>query len=431
MKRISTAISIFSIYFFFITVNAETLEKEISRLILEHPQILSMKAQVDSSKEGVKASISAYLPTLDLAADTNHEYVSTPALRSTPEGPTKLSAETWNLTLNQNIYDGGLKSSLRSTAKITEFVTSSTLESITQAVMFEGIASYLDVLRQSQLVKLSNRNSENIRQQLDLEDARVKRGSGVAVDVLSAKSRLQISLERLAFVNGALSDAKSRYYQVFGQMPELEKMVLPKSPRVSLPKTLENAISIADKENPAMLTSNAQIDLAYEGKRAIRAELFPNINLVLDGGYESDFNAVPGIRRDYAVRLRANWTLFNGLNTVYRSRQAAFDLNARKNDYSQTKRKVEEQTRLAWQALKTARQRLDLLENAVNIAAEVFESRKKLREAGRETVINVLDAENEVFNARINYTSAFFDTRQATYQLLLAVGRLSENTIIQ
>ena len=49
----------------------------------------------------------------------------------------------------------------------------------------------------------------------------------------------------------------------------------------------------------------------------------------------------------------------------------------------------------------------------------------------RETVINVLDAENEVFNARINYTSAFFDTRQATYQLLLAVGRLSENTITQ
>tara|TARA_A100001011_G_C14265835_1_gene824607 strand:- start:1024 stop:1917 length:894 start_codon:yes stop_codon:yes gene_type:complete len=297
--------------------------------------------------------------------------------------------------------------------------------------MFEGIASYLDVLRQSQLVKLSNKNSENISQQLDLEDARVKRGSGVAVDVLSAKSRLQISLERLAFVNGALSDAKSRYYQVFGKMPELEKMVLPKSPRTSLPKNLEDAISTADKENPAMLTSNAQIDLAYEGKKAIRAELFPNINLVLDGGYESDFNAVPGIRRDYAVRLRANWTLFNGLNTVYRSRQAAYDLNARKNDYSQTKRKVEEQTRLAWQALKTARQRLDLLENAVNIAAEVFESRKKLREAGRETVINVLDAENEVFNARINYTSAFFDTRQATYQLLLAVGRLSENTITQ
>jgi adhesin transport system outer membrane protein len=431
VKTLSSIITFFSIGIFSYQINAETLEKEISRLLLEHPQILSLQSQVDSSKQGVKASLSAYLPTLDLTADTNREYVSTPALRSTPDGPTKLTAETWNLTLNQNLYDGGLKTSLRSSAKITEFVTSKTLESVTQAVLFEGIASYLDVLRQSQLIRLSNRNSENIRQQLDLEDARVKRGSGVAVDVLSAKSRLQISLERLAFVNGAFSDAKSRYDQVFGRMPILNNMVMPKSPRTSIPRSLEEAVSMADKQNPAIQTSNAQIDLAYEGKRAIQAELFPNINLVVDGGYESDFNAVPGIRRDYAVRLKANWNLFNGLNTTNRSKQAAYDLNARKSDYEQTKRKVEEQTRLAWQALQTARQRLDLLENAVNIAAEVFESRKKLREAGKETVINVLDAENEVFSARINYTSAFFDTRQATYQLLLAVGKLSKDTIAQ
>ena len=72
----------------------------------------------------------------------------------------------------------------------------------------------------------------------------------------------------------------------------------------------------------------------------------------------------------------------------------------------------------------TARERLELLENAVNIASEVFESRKKLREAGKETVINVLDAENEVNSAQINFTSASYDERIAVYQLLLAMGRL-------
>ena len=87
-------------------------------------------------------------------------------------------------------------------------------------------------------------------------------------------------------------------------------------------------------------------------------------------------------------------------------------------------RKVIEQTKLAWQALLTARERLELLENAVNIASEVFESRKKLREAGKETVINVLDAENEVNSAQINFTSASYDERIAVYQLLLAMGRL-------
>ena len=72
-----------------------------------------------------------------------------------------------------------------------------------------------------------------------------------------------------------------------------------------------------------------------------------------------------------------------------------------------------------------SRQRVQLLENAVNIAAEVFTARKKLREAGKETVINVLDAENEVINAQINYTSATFDERISIYQLMLAMGRLN------
>jgi adhesin transport system outer membrane protein len=69
------------------------------------------------------------------------------------------------------------------------------------------------------------------------------------------------------------------------------------------------------------------------------------------------------------------------------------------------------------------------LDNAVNIASEVFESRKKLRESGKETVINVLDAENEVFNAQINYTSAMYDARIATYDVLRAMGRLELNTL--
>jgi adhesin transport system outer membrane protein len=73
----------------------------------------------------------------------------------------------------------------------------------------------------------------------------------------------------------------------------------------------------------------------------------------------------------------------------------------------------------------TARQRVALLENAVNIASEIFTARHKLREAGKKPILNMLDAENEVINAQINYTSATFDERIAIYQLMLAMGRLN------
>ena len=72
----------------------------------------------------------------------------------------------------------------------------------------------------------------------------------------------------------------------------------------------------------------------------------------------------------------------------------------------------------------TARERVELLDNAGAIASEVFDARQKLREAGRETVINVLDAQNEVYNARINLTQASGDVLLAIYRVLQGMGRL-------
>ena len=92
-------------------------------------------------------------------------------------------------------------------------------------------------------------------------------------------------------------------------------------------------------------------------------------------------------------------------------------------------RQTEENVRFAWSALVTARERKALLENAVNIAEEVFIARRKLRDAGQETIQNVLDAENEVNNARIQLTSAIYDEFLSAYQLLNAVGGLTPSTL--
>lgn len=409
-----------------LSAQSAPLRSELEDLITSHPLILSNRFQVQSASQNIRASLSPYLPSLNLSAEAGQERVSTEALRATPTGPLENGSEKWGLSLTQNVYDGGLKSSGRLSAKLQRKVADVTLTSVRQSVMFEGITSYLDVLRQSQLLDLSGQNEANIRRQLNLEDERVRRGSGIAVDVLQAKSRLQIALERKVFVRGALQDANSRYLQVFNSASDIATMTMPPPPNPLIPRTLEDAISIALAENPAIKSSQRQIEIADQIREGIVSEYYPTVDLVLEGNYEDDFNGVPGIRRDYSAKLRANWNLFNGLGTKSRTRGAAYTYQARQSDYIQTRRKIEEQTRLSWQALLTARERVELLDNAVNIAGEVFESRERLRESGRETALNVLDAENEVFNARINYTGALFDSRFSAYQLLLAMGRLDQ-----
>ena len=123
--------------------------------------------------------------------------------------------------------------------------------------------------------------------------------------------------------------------------------------------------------------------------------------------------------------MQANWELFNGFSTRAAAAQAAHQYLSTIDTANFTRRKVGEEVRLAWQSLDTARERVALLQNAVNIASEVFDARRKLREAGKDTVINVLDAENEVFDARINLVAAQHDARVATFRLLTSMGRLT------
>ena len=100
-------------------------------------------------------------------------------------------------------------------------------------------------------------------------------------------------------------------------------------------------------------------------------------------------------------------------------------------DAATTSRKVIEDVRLSWDQLDTVRQRVSLLENAINIAIEVHESRIKRREAGQETLIDVLDAENEVFNAQIGAADAAYDARIAVYRLLFSLGRMTPGAMVQ
>ena len=405
---------------------AQSLEEELARLVAEHPQIRAAVKSVATNREEVRKAAASYYPTVNLAGEFGQQYIDSPTERADPvHKPSSRTKETSTLTVTENLFDGFTTESSARSANLNRLVSEATLASTKQNTLMEGVSAYVDVMRQLQLVDLASQNEETIQIQLNLEDERVQQGSGIAVDVLQAKSRLQLAKERRVRFDGNLENAFTRFSQVFNHPPALDRLVEPVPAADLIPDSLESAIDVAIIENPQVLNSSRQIEVAREGLRQARAEYMPSIDLVGTANFEKDNEAVIGVRRDYSVLLTANWDLFTGFTARANTAQASFQLSASHDTYDYTVRKVIEQVRLSWQALQTARQRLDLLENAVNIASEVFESRKALRASGRETVINVLDAESEITNAQINYASALFDEREAVYRLLLSMGRLN------
>ncbi|MEK7244547.1 MAG: TolC family protein [Pseudomonadota bacterium] len=408
------------------SAGAGPLENELASILVDHPQIQGAMKNIEAARYGISRARAPMFPKLTVTGDSGPEITDSVATRSSESGSditrTRISG---GVTVTQNVFNGFLTTTQIRTAAINRALTEVTLRGTTQQVLFEASQAYIDVLKQKRLIEIARETERTIQQQLELEDERVLRGTGITVDVLQAKSRLQISKEKRVNFEGALQDAISKYTQSFNHPPPIETMTDPRVPAEIVPSSLEQAIEIAISENPSLANSGNNIELVREKRSTIAAELYPVVDIVGKSNYEHNKGGTLGTKRDFSLVLQASWDLFSGFATRSGQAQTAFEYAAVKDAHRHATNKVMEQTRIAWQAVLTARERLDLLENAVNIASEVFDARRALREAGRETVINVLDAENEVNNAQINLTGATYEERVAAFQLLLAMGRLN------
>ena len=168
-----------------------------------------------------------------------------------------------------------------------------------------------------------------------------------------------------------------------------------------------------------------QADIARERKRVAKAGYLPTVDLVGRVDYEDNVSTTRGIQREQSLLVTASWEIFSGFRTRARVASATRTLASRKDTFNFAVRRVEEDVRVAWDRLLTERRRVDLLENAVNLAIEVFNAKKRLRKAGKETALNVLDAEREVSDARIKLITAEFDARIAVFLHARRTGMLT------
>ena len=405
--------------------SAETLEQALATIVERHPQVQAARKAMEAAERGVDEAFAAYLPRLTARGDAGPERTDSPSRRATGQEPFNAAANRSTLTLTQNLFDGGRRDAGHEAAQFSREVAGHAYNATLQGTLFEGISAYHDVLRNARLSDLARTNEATIRRQLELEDERVRRGSGVGVDVLLAKARLQLAKEQRVAFEGRLRDARSVFSQVFDRPPVAEEMVEPVPPSRLLPAQLDQAIAVAVGENPQVLSRDRQVDVAKREVSAATSDYYPRLDLVGRLNYEDEVDGVPGVRHDQGVFLQVTWELFSGFSTQARRAQALARHGERLQNLGHAKRKIMEEVRLAWSALETARERVELLANAVNIAGEVFDARRRLRETARESAINVLDAETELYQARINFVNASYDARVASYRVLVAMGRLT------
>lgn len=199
----------------------------------------------------------------------------------------------------------------------------------------------------------------------------------------------------------------------------------PAAPDDLLPPDMQTAINRGLAQNPLMKQSQETIGEARQQRKVAMADFFPQLDVVAEGNIENDFEGITGDRKELFVGLRANWELFDGLGTWAATERTGHRIAETMENHAALGLEVARRVQVAWEALVTLRERRLLSENAATIAVELFQARSRLRTAGRESVVNLLNAEAELNAARSRAVAAYYDALIQSFRLLFEVGGLT------
>ena len=427
------------------SAHSAVLESDLKHLLDNHPAIKAARLAAGASEKRIDAAWAAFKPKVTVTADTGREMLDNTSYK--PDGDSRpgylvmgkngtlpqvsasdLIRRKKGLMVEQNLYNGGKREAALQVSEKENNLQQLNLDIATQDVLLEGLSAYLQVGRYLTLIGLAKLNEQTTREQLELETKRLEGGGGIAVDVLQARTRLQVVRERRVFYEQGLRDALANYEQVFGRPPDLNNFQELKPFEARLPNSVMIAMAKGMEQSARLKAATVQVERAAMLIDMEKAGYLPTLDLV--GMRNRDINTNQlALREETSLILRMNWVLYSGMDTTAKTAAAQKDRDELMERENVAKNKTREAIRISWNQLANGAERLELLDAAAGISFDVMQNRKRLRDAGKETALNVLDAEVEYFGVLANKVNALYDTRIGSYRLLYHMGELTPQNV--
>ena len=405
---------------------AQSLPDALLDLIENHDRINAAKNSLNAATSRIRETRGAWFPELEIDINNGFQKRANPGTQDT----TKKFNET-SLSVTQLLWDFGKTDTDIGISRKNRESAAINLNQVRQDLVLEGIVAYIQVYSANRRLILSRQSEDNIKKQTELEDARVAGGAGFSTDVLQAKTELAEAQSRRVVAEGTLRNALSRYHALYRDMPKgINEFKLPPVPEVLMPRTLEEAIEIGLKENFQLRNARLASDIAKDSVTRTRQDLFfPELNAVVETSHERNLDGTIGQRNAQAAKVELNFPFNLGFTALDSVSASSSDYKAAIDRAADTQRTIEENIRLAWADLETARQNHDVRTAQVEIAAKFLELAREEREAGRRSLLDVLSGETRLINAQSDSVLTEVSIVQATFRLLNAMGRLEVSAV--
>ncbi|MCH8166536.1 MAG: TolC family outer membrane protein [Proteobacteria bacterium] len=397
---------------------AQSLPDAMVTAYLDSPELAAARADVNVlSERAVQARAGGRVRVegeLSLFAQTQTN--SGPGV-SFPNYPASVS-----LSVVQPLYTGGQVENATEAAEIRISKQDALLIATEQEILLDTVTAFVDVRRDLELVSIARNNVRVLTEQLLAARERFEVGEVTRTDVEQARARLAAARSRLAATKGALANSREAYRRVVGDYPD---QLQPPPPLPDLPSSKDQAVAMALRDDPGVIAARLERKAVGSDVRAAIGALLPQVSL--QGRISSQETFSDGLAGPEKASIGIVMTvpLYTGGFNYSTVREAQAAAEGALATIDNTMRIAARNVGISWANLDVARASIRAGRLEVSAARLAFEGVREEAMVGARTTLDVLDAEQEVLNARSNLTVAQHDEYVAAYSLLASIGKLT------
>ncbi len=398
-----------------------TLDKAVARGVASNPEYGVVANNKSATEQELRQAKGLRLPSVDMTASAGYSIEEDATTRAAGEDHDTKGIYSTQVTLTQMLFDGWAASSEINRQKSRVLSAAARVAETQQLTGMNIVESYLEVMRQRDLLQIAKDNVQDHMSMLSEIRTGTQAGRSTEADVSQADARLAASRANEADVRQALRNAESLFIRYTGE--EADILVMPAVPNDKLQETVDEAVKVAVTETPTLAIYEADTNVAWEEYQAAKAPFYPRVDLQLAGRQDNDISST-GNDKSASAQVVARWNLYRGGIDTAVKRENTYRHAQAKEQRALVSRQIEDEIRQTWAAMVAAGERAKEYNEQANANERVVTAYKDQFELDRRTLLDVLDAQNELFVSRSNAVNAQYLEMLAVYRVLALQGRL-------
>ena len=415
------------------------LEEALVQAYQNNPQVNAQRALVRATDEAVPQALSGYRPRISGTYNNGVTWTETTTEVQRPvvsrggktigtvgvrdREVTRFNPASVGAQLQQNIFNGFQTANRTRQAESQVFASRETLRVIEQTVLLDAATVYMNVLRDTAVLELQRRNVEVIQEQLRQTRDRFNVGEVTRTDVAQAESRVAAAQSQFLTAQANLTTSRAAYRRVIGVDPGRLANGTPVDRFV--PGSLDLAVAQGQSENPSVNAAEFGVDVAQLQVKVNEGSLYPTVTVT--GSMQQAWHSSDTVQAQMNASVVGQLTvpIYQGGQEYSLIRQAKETVGQRRLELAQNRDQARANVVQSWGQLDAAKAQIDATRSQVTAAEIALNGVREEARVGQRTTLDVLNATQELLNARVALVTAQRDRVVASYTLLSAVGRLS------